>query len=376
MAEEQLYHISKNMTPEKCHAKPGNCPLGNQNHFISKENAQDFIDSIMDKQNDAKETCQKLLKNNSFLNESLYSETKDTMTYALINMEKPQSYFIDKSGEFYITSDGKKVTGNVNKRIKQAISRVKTAYTKIGRDFNEVKITSIFFDSKDKDYVIAQSAGEHCNDGLIIKDNKLDIIEAKHSSGLRGARMARFSTQVNSDGSIVTPTWTPSHIKEQIKNINTSEINNTIYNLKSINSKDSLEYFVATYRAKGATHIMYTDSQDIPHQVEIKSGETKDKAEELYKLGLRAQLYFETKNSPHPMTDADELQLKKLLESNSPSVWESKTSELGQLRKSKRIGRFIRWQNSTTDTINDYGVANIGLSGHIKFSPHTKEYKE
>lgn len=39
------YHIKKDGTPGICRAKPGNCPLGgDENHFPTKEEAQDYAD--------------------------------------------------------------------------------------------------------------------------------------------------------------------------------------------------------------------------------------------------------------------------------------------------------------------------------------------
>lgn len=45
------FHINKNGVPAPCKAKPGNCPLGNENqHFTTEKEAQDYIDNLSSKE--------------------------------------------------------------------------------------------------------------------------------------------------------------------------------------------------------------------------------------------------------------------------------------------------------------------------------------
>lgn len=242
-----------------------------------------------------------------------------------------------------------------------ADNAVKNAYAKINSHLaskgidnknGDSYIRTVHF-SDDGETIVAHMGGnsEGVLDIAVIKGNNVDIVEFKRAQG-GGAQISSSTLTVDKDGSpVVSDSGVNDRLKRQISRHGFSSTFGT--NLPvNITQRESLEYMVDSYKAKGATKFSYLNRKNEVVEVDI-SGTTAEAVRRLEENNIKATVKLRSNMLSSKPTDVDK------------ERWRTKRNEYFKSNETPKPGETFtlndvkgKYKRNITESVGGY--ATIG----------------
>ena len=363
------WHINKHGVPALCKARDGRCPLGgNEQHFDNVEKAQEYANREMETQfgllPNSEEERKKNIENNKNLSNVISRIAKDDTTgfvyetYAALSvadqrgLERTTVYENNKALISMVREEGE---GNValNYDVDEVSNILADYYKGVGANVSDkTKLVKVIHHSAHSDQVIVQSGGSNVLDAAIIEAGEVvDIIEMKELS--KKAQLPAEALKVDKEGYVKEESLNgkAKDIKKALSTARIQDADGTNFKLnfgsEVKNERVPLEYFVDTYKQKGATSFIYTtNNREDVHIMDIK-GDTDKVIDKMIENKIEADVRLRANHSSRKVNDDDIYRFNKVLSKDYFKSGRSSDSESFTLKSIKedkitKSGEFVR----------------------------------
>lgn len=361
------WHINKHGVPAPCKAKDGKCPLGgNEQHFDNVEKAQEYANREMESQfgllPNSEEERKKNIENNKNLSnvisriaqdKNLVYETYAALSYAdQIGLERTTVYENNKALISMVREEGE---GNValNYDVDEVSNILADYYKGVGANVSDkTKLVKVIHHSAHSDQVLVQSGGPNVLDAAIIKAGEVvRIIEMKELS--KKAQLPAEALKVDKEGYVKEESLNgkAKDIKKALSTARIQDADGTNFKLnfgsEVKNERVPLEYFVDTYKQKGATSFIYTtNNREDVHIMDIR-GDTDKVIDKMIENKIEADVRLRANHSSRKVNDDDIYRFNKVLSKDYFKSGRSSDSESFTLKSIKedkitKSGEFVR----------------------------------
>lgn len=295
------YHVNDKNEFNLCRAKRGKCPYGNGYHFESKAEVQKYVDTVNACRHGigfpnqpgwfdmgeganfheewAKEygVLQLILllqgkkidgdvsgaQYEAFLAKSL-ADSKGLRKMCVFDKDGKFPRFADTDGD--MEAEARKVEAIRDKVNKETIKFLKKVRPDVNWRDNKNYISTLYYDDESEEYVVQLIANGELVDGLVYREGKVYMVEAK---GLKGdaAQIASNSSTFNEDGVVVLDSLRSGvalndKLIEELKDVDISDFQGVNYEFQSLTDDEALDYFLDMYEDKASIHTLTYIGED------------------------------------------------------------------------------------------------------------------
>lgn len=339
------WHIGANGVPSLCKAEKRPCPYGATGHFETQAEAAQLSQQLLEKQfgvhedkygDNVDEVEHRKLKSMTY-KQATYSENGqqvDTMVNLILddfNMSKRNragiaaetfgacAYAEDmgltntcvfaNKVKVYSNLDDKTSIDKAEYAREKAINLIKTKLEsqKITLK-NENELINVLHYSDDGETAVVQMGGSNVLDIAVIQNNSVEFVEYK-TIDKTGSQLSAKTMQVDENGKAMGIDCLPENVKKSIEKIGFKNTFGTNVAL-NLTHRESLEFFVNSYKEKGADKLAYHKSDGKVSEIDF-SQDTESIVRKLENDNIVATLRLRSNQTDSVPTDVDKKRWKE-----------------------------------------------------------------